>query len=354
MGGRPPGVEIIDHAIHEAGSQMPKSLPPLTSLRTFEVAARLGSFTKAARELHVTPAAISHQIRGLEEYLGVTLFRRTTRRLVLTENAAAAAEYLREGFERISRGADLLRPSGKGGTLSLSATPAFASRWLVGRLARFQKQHPRFELHLNASTAPVDFDQDEVDVAIRLGKGGYEGVLAIELFNEWIAPVASPAFLRQHTLRRPMDLARLPLLHDDSMRRAGRPQGWPEWFRAAGVADAATRQGTHFDDGHLALQAAAAGSGVAVGRLVYAMDDLVAKRLKIAFRPALKMDLAYFLLIPQSRATLPAVVAFRGWIKTEAATFSRSLESMLGGRTGRTAAGRTAAAGRATASQRKR
>jgi LysR family glycine cleavage system transcriptional activator len=333
---------------------MPKSLPPLTSLRTFEVAARLGSFTKAARELHVTPAAVSHQIRGLEEYLGVTLFRRTTRRLVLTEQAATAAEYLREGFERISRGAELLRPSSKGGTLSLSATPAFATRWLVSRLSRFQKQHPRFELHVKASAAPLDFDQDDVDAAIRLGKGGFEGVLAVELFNEWIAPVASPAFLRQHTLRRPADLARLPLLHDDSMRRAGRPQGWPAWFRAAGVTDAGAWQGTHFDDGHLALQAAAAGSGVAVGRLVYAMDDLAAKRLKIAFRPAIKMDISYYLLIPESRAALPSVVAFRSWIKAEAVAFSRSLDAMLGSRSGWVAAGRTAPAGRSSIVQRKR
>jgi LysR family glycine cleavage system transcriptional activator len=300
-------------------------------LRTFEAAARLGSFTRAARELHVTPAAVSHQIRGLEEYLGITLFRRTTRRLVLTDQARAAAESLREAFERIGQSVELMRPSGQGGMLSVSATPAFATRWLVGRLAKFQKQHSRVQLHIKASPAPVDFDQDGVDVAIRIGRGSFEGVIATRLFNEWVAPVASPAFLRQHPVRRPADIARLVLLHDGSMRRAGRSQGWQEWFRAAGVTQADTRLGTHFDDGHLALQAAAAGAGVALGRLVYAVDDLASKRLRIASAPVLKMEIAYYLLVPEQRANIPAVAAFSTWMEAEAAAFRRSFEKLLGG-----------------------
>ena len=120
------------------------------------------------------------------------------------------------------------------------------------------------------------------------------------------------------------------LLHDGSMRRAGRPQGWQEWFRAAGVPQADTRQGTHFDDGHLALQAAAAGGGIALGRLVYAVDDLVAKRLRIALAPVIKMDIAYYLLIPEQRSSAPAVLAFRAWIEAESASFRRSFEKLLG------------------------
>jgi len=314
---------------------MPKSLPPLTSLRVFESAARLGSFTRAARELHVTPAAVSHQIRGLEEYLGVTLFRRTTRKLVLTEQAAAAAESLREAFERIGQGVDLMRSTGKSGVLSVSATPAFATRWLVGRLARFRRQHPGVELRIVASSLPVDFDQDDVDVAIRISRGGSDGVQSSELFREWIAPVATPAFLRRHPLRRPSDVARMPLIHDDSMRRAGRPTGWRDWFRAAGVTQADTRRGTHFDDGHLALQAAAACGGIALGRLVYAADDLAAKRLRIAQPPVIAMDVSYCLLVPESRAGLPAVAAFRAWLQAEAAVFRRSFERWIDGSSGR-------------------
>jgi LysR family glycine cleavage system transcriptional activator len=315
---------------------MPRSLPPLNSLRTFEVAARLGSFTKAARELNVTPAAVSHQIRGLEEYLGVTLFRRTTRSLALTDQAAAAAEALHEAFDRIGQSVELLRASGKSGksgALSISVTPAFATRWLVARLPRFKKKHPRINLRIVASSSPVDFDQEDVDVAVRLGRGGFAGVIAISLFHEWLAPVASPAFLRQNILRKPADVTRVPMLHDNSIRRAGRPHAWQEWLRIAGAQPAETRRGTQFDDGHLALQAAAAGGGVALGRLVYAVDDLAAKRLRIALQPVIEMDIAYYLLIPESRAKLPAVVAFRTWMETEAAVFRRDFGKLVRGST---------------------
>jgi LysR family glycine cleavage system transcriptional activator len=320
---------------------MPKSLPPLNSLRTFEAVARLRSFTRAARELHVTPAAVSHQIRGLEEYLGVTLFRRTTRKLALTDQATAAAEKLREAFDRIGQSVEMLRSSGKSGELSISVTPAFATRWLVVRLAGFQKKHPRIHLRIAASPSPVDFDQEDVDVAVRIGRGGFEGVAATKLFHEWIAPVASPAFLRQHVLRRPADIARVPMLHDNSMRRAGRPQGWQEWFRVAGAPLPDSRRGTHFDDGHLALQAAATGGGVALGRLVYAVNDIAAKRLKIAMQPVIEMDIAYYLLVPESRASLPAVVAFREWIEAEATEFRHSFEKRFRGREIRSTSGRT-------------
>ena len=303
---------------------MPRSLPPLNSLRTFEAAARLGSFTKAARELNVTPAAVSHQIRGLEEYLGVTLFRRTTRSLVLTDQATAAAEILHEAFDRIGQSVESLRSDGRGGksgTLSISVTPAFATRWLVSRLPHFQKKHPRIHLRITASPSPVDFDQEDVDVAVRIGRGGFAGVVAVNLFHEWLAPVASPAFLRQNVLRKPADITRVPMLHDNSMRRAGRPRAWQEWFRAAGAPLVEARRGTQFDDGHLALQAAASGGGVALGRLVYAVDDLAAKRLRIAMQPVIEMDIAYYLLIPEARAGLPAVIAFRTWIEAQAADF---------------------------------
>lgn len=311
---------------------MPRSLPPLNSLRTFEAAARLGSFTKAARELNVTPAAVSHQIRGLEEYLGVTLFRRTTRSLVLTDQATSAAETLREAFDRIGQSVETLRSddrSGKSGALSISVTSAFATRWLVSRLPRFQKKNPRIYLRIAASPSPVDFDQEDVDVAVRIGRGGFAGVVAINLFHEWLAPVASPAFLRQNILRKPADITRVPTLHDNSMRRAGRPRAWQEWFRAAGAPLAEAHWGTQFDDGHLALQAAASGVGVALGRLVYAVDDLAAKRLRIAMQPVIEMDIAYYLLIPESRTNLPAVVAFRTWIEAEAADFRSNFKKLL-------------------------
>jgi LysR family glycine cleavage system transcriptional activator len=312
-------------------------------LRAFEAAARLSSFTKAARELHVTPAAVSHQIRGLEKHLGVPLFRRTTRRLVLTEQGQRAAEHFREGFDRLARGVELLRTGNDGGSLTVSATTAFASRWLVPRLGRFVRRCPDLDLRLRAGSQPVDFDHDDVDVAVRIGRGGFAGALAVPLFGESVAPLASPSFIRQHSIRKPADLARVPLLHDDSMRRVGRPPGWAEWFRAANVRGVDAERGFHFDDGHLVLQAAAAGRGVALGRLTYALDDLQERQLKMPFGPVLDMELKYYLLLPETRATEPAIAAFRTWIVQEAATFVRKLAAVSG--SGRRAASRNVAAG---------
>ena len=311
---------------------MPRSLPPLTALRAFEAAARLSSFTKAARELHVTPAAVSHQIRGLEKYLGVTLFRRTTRRLALTEQGQIAADLFREGFERLARGVSLLRTGEGEGSLTVSVTTAFATRWLVPRLGRFSRRCPGIDLRVKAGSQPVDFDHDDVDVAVRIGRSGSAGAIAIPVFGESVAPLASPAFIRQHSIRRPSDLAKVALLHDDSMHRVGRPPGWSEWFRAANVRGVDTSHGMHFDDGHLVLQAAATGRGVALGRLAYALDDLESRRLKMPFGPVLEMDLKYYLLVPESRPNAPAIAAFRAWFEQEAVAFAPKLRAVAGDR----------------------
>lgn len=308
---------------------MPRSLPPLTALRAFEAAARLSSFTRAARELHVTPAAVSHQIRGLEKYLGVTLFRRTTRRLELTDQGRIAAELFREGFDKLARGVRQLRADDTGASLTLSVTTAFATRWLVPRLGRFARRCPGIDLQLRTGTQPVDFDQDDIDVAVRIGRGGIAGAAAISLFTESVAPLASPAFVRQHGLRRPADLARVPLLHDDSMRRVGRPTRWTEWLAAAKVRNVDTAHGMHFDDGHLVLQAAAGGRGVALGRLAYALDDLDARRLRIPFGPVLELDVQYYLLLPEARLSEPAITAVRDWFMQEAETFAPRLREFV-------------------------
>jgi len=308
---------------------VPRSLPPLTALRAFEAAARLSSFTRAARELHVTPAAVSHQIRGLEKFLGVTLFRRTTRRLELTDQGRVAAELFREGFEKLARGVSKLRAEEANASLTLSVTTAFATRWLVPRLGRFARRCPDIDLRVRAGTQPVDFDHDDIDIAVRIGRGGVAGATAIPLFPESVAPLASPAFIRQHGLRRAADLARAPLLHDDSMRRVGRPTRWSEWLAAAKVRGVDTDPGMHFDDGHLVLQAAAGGRGVALGRLAYALDDLDARRLRMPFGPVLELDVQYYLLLPEARAAEPAIAAVRDWFTQEAAAFAPRLQEFV-------------------------
>ncbi len=272
---------------------MPRSLPPLTSLRAFEAAARSLSFTRAARELHVTPAAISHQIRGLERFLGVVLFQRAGRRLELTSDGQLAAEHFKEAFDRIARGVQALRPQSREGELTVSVTPAFATRWLVPRLQSLSAALPQARLKLVTGTGPVDFDRDEIDLAIRFGRGGHEAVVSEKLFGEWVAPVASPAFVRNHLLRKPADLARVRLLHDESMRRVGRPPTWSEWLRAADAPEIEVDGGTVFDDSHLALQAAVEGQGVALGRLAYSVNDLARARLVLPFRQVIELDLHY-------------------------------------------------------------
>jgi len=319
---------------------VPRSLPPLTALRAFEAAARLSSFTRAARELHVTPAAVSHQIRGLEKFLGVTLFRRTTRRLELTEQGRVAAELFREGFDKLARGVSQLRADETGASLTLSVTTAFASRWLVPRLGRFARRCPGIDLKIRAGTQPVDFDHDDIDMAVRIGRGGVAGATAIPLFGESVVPLASPAFIRHHGLRRPADLARMPLLHDDSMRRVGRPTRWSEWLAAAKVRNVDTGHGMHIDDGQLVLQAAVGGAGVALGRLVYALDDLDARRLRMPFGPVLDLDVQYYLFVPEARASEPAIAAVRAWIVQEAESFVPRLREFSRASSGSSPAGK--------------
>jgi LysR family transcriptional regulator, glycine cleavage system transcriptional activator len=300
---------------------MPRSLPPLTSLRAFEAAARSLSFTKAARELHVTPAAISHQIRGLEQFLGVTLFQRTSRKLELTRDGQLAAEHFREAFERIARGVQALRQQGREGELVIGVTPSFATRWLLPRLPSLATDMPQVRVRLVTSTAPVDFDRDDIDLAVRFGRGGFDSVVTDELFHEVVAPVASPAFVRKHQLRRPVDLARVRLLSDESMRRAGRPPTWTEWLRAAGAPTIELECNLCVDDSHLALQAACEGQGVALGRLAYAVNDLAHGRLVLPFPTVIELDLHYHLIVPETRAGEPLIARFRDWLLGEAQAF---------------------------------
>jgi LysR family transcriptional regulator, glycine cleavage system transcriptional activator len=300
---------------------MPRSLPPLTSLRAFEAAARSLSFTKAARELHVTPAAISHQIRGLEQFLGVTLFQRTSRRLELTRDGLLAAEHFREAFERIARGVQALRQQGREGELVIGVTPSFATRWLLPRLPSLAAEMPQVRIRLVTGTAPVDFDRDDIDLAIRFGRGTFDSVVADELFNEVVAPVASPAFVRRHQLRRPADLAGVRLLQDESMRRVGRPPTWTEWMRAAGAPDVEIECSLFLDDSHLALQAACEGQCVALGRLAYAVNDLAQGRLVLPFSRVIELDLHYHLIVPEARAQEPLIAGFRDWLLQQAQEF---------------------------------
>ena len=293
---------------------MSRRLPPLNALRAFEAAARHLSFTRAADELHVTQTAISHQIKGLEERLGVRLFRRLPRGLVLTEEGQRYLPPVREAFDRIAAATARLTTAGAGGSLTVSALPSFAAKWLVPRLGRFRAAHPDLDLRISASSQLVDFARDDVDVGIRMGRGSYPGLRVDRLFGESMVPVCSPELLSgPHPLRRPDDLRHHVLLHDDDH------SGWQLWLELAGVEDVDASRGPIFTDSAMVVQAAAEGQGVALARSVLAAGDLAAGRLVQPFAVSLQHDLAYYLVSPEATAEQPRIRAFRAWLLAEAA-----------------------------------
>ena len=308
-------------------------LPPLNALRAFEVAARLKSVKKAAAELNVTPAAVSHQIRQLEEHLGVELFRRTARSIELTDVARVALPKFSAGFDSFAQGVAALRARDDSAALSVSVAPSFASCWLMPRLHRFFKQHPGVEVRLTARTRVAAGPnaiaaEDEVvaswladsDVAILYGHGEHPGYVVEQLLALDITPLAAPALMRgQRPLAVPADLARHTLLHDDTGQHYDNRPFWARWLHAAGAPGAGTERGPHFSHAVLALEAAREGLGVVATMPVLAADDLAAGRLVMPFALREPLASSYYLVCAEAAAERPAVKAFRGWLRAEIA-----------------------------------
>lgn len=292
---------------------MNRGLPPLNALRAFEVAARRLSFTRAAAELHVTQTAVSHQMRTLEQHLGLRLFVRLPRKLALTPEGLAYARELNRVFERIEAATSALSASPRREILAVTTLPSFAARWLVPRLGRFSRAHPAIDLRLVASERALDFARETVDVGIRWGFGRYVGLRAEKLLEDARFPVASPALLRKQRRRRGLDLGKVALLHDDST------EGWRRWLRAAGITGVDPERGHVFNDANLMLAAAADGEGVALGRRVLAARDLGSGRLVRPFALELPTEQAYYLVTSDETAELPRVQAFRSWLLAEVA-----------------------------------
>lgn len=298
-------------------------LPPLAALRAFESAARHLSFTRAADELHVTQTAISHQIRGLEERLGVRLFRRLPRGLVLTEEAQRYLPAVRDAFARLEVATAELLAGRTSGALTASVLPSFAAKWLVPRLGRFRTAHPDIDLRISTSQHLVDFAREDVEVGIRMGRGQYPGLRVDRLFGETLIPVCSPALLEgEHPLRQPEDLRHHVLLHDDDYT------GWQLWLQLAGVEDVDARRGPIFSDSALVVQAAAEGQGVTLARTALAAWDIAAGRLIRPFDVSMPHDLAYYLVCPESSAERPRIAAVRAWLLAEAARYEQELQAL--------------------------
>lgn len=294
---------------------MRKPLPPLSSLRSFEAVARQLSFSKAAEELHVTPGAVSQQIRALEELLGAKLFHRTRRWVALTDMAARMLPDVQAGLDALSRaGSSKTAPVGER-TLTISVAPSFASKWLLPRLPGFYDRHPDVDLRISATVALADFKRDRVDLAIRLGHGHYPGLHAEPLFTEALTPLCSPELLKgKGCLRAPDDLRKHRLIHDTSIPGGGEYAAWDRWLALAGAKHVSAHRGTKFTLAELAMQAAVDGVGVVLGRVVLAEGDLAAGRLVRPFKTALPLDVSYFLVRSDATAPRPEILHFRNWL----------------------------------------
>ncbi|WP_191060664.1 transcriptional regulator GcvA [Geminicoccus harenae] len=298
---------------------MARLIPGLGMLRTFEAAARHLNFTRAAEELDVTPAAVSAQIRSLEDVLGVRLLWRTSRSVRLTEAGEVLLEAVSESLDRIGQAVDRIRaPSGRP-SLKISTGFSFAAKWLVPRLERFRRHHPDLDVRLDVSERLADFLRDEVDVAIRFGAGVYPGLRSDRLFDEQVFPVCSPRLLHgDPPLRAPDDLRHHALIHEAWQSQDGTWPDWRMWLLAAGLEDIDLGRGLHVQQSALAIQAAVDGQGVALGNTSLVADDLAAGRLVQPFALSLNVPgFAYYLVAPRRSADRPVVRAFRDWLMAE-------------------------------------
>ena len=291
---------------------MTARLPSLNGLRAFEAAARHLSFTLAAAELNVTQTAISHQIKRLEEELGLPLFVRKNRALALTPKARDYLPGVRAAFNDLRLATDRLLRKDEDNVLTVSTLASHAAKWLLPRLSAFQEAHPGIDVRITTSSSLVDFKSADVDAAIRYGRGHWQGLRAQWLMADELFPVCSPALLDgARPLRCPEDLTHHTLLHTS----AGYDDDWRQWLTAAGLPTDISRQpGVSFDLIFMTVQAAIDGIGVAMGRTSYVQDDIAKGRLVVPFKIALPADAGFYLVSPESREEPPKLKLFRQWL----------------------------------------
>jgi LysR family glycine cleavage system transcriptional activator len=294
---------------------MTARLPSLNGLRAFEAAARHLSFTQAAAELNVTQTAISHQIRRLEEELGIRLFVRQNRALALTPKARDYLPGVRAAFNDLRLATDRLLRKDDDNVLTISTLASLAAKWLLPRLTAFQEAHPGIDVRITTSTGLVDFKGGDVDAAIRYGRGHWPGLRAEWLMADEVFPVCSPALLTgKRPLRRPEDLRDHVLLHNTN-----NSDDWRLWLTASGLpADISKQPGITFDLILMTVQAAIDGIGIAMGRTSYVQDDIAKGRLVVPFEIALPADAGFYLVSPEATADPPKLRAFRNWLTAAA------------------------------------
>jgi LysR family transcriptional regulator, glycine cleavage system transcriptional activator len=307
---------------------MLNQFPGLRSLRAFEAAARHLNFTRAASEMGVTPAAISNQIREIEEQIAVNLFTRTSRTMRLTKAGEILFEAAKEAMGTLERGLVKAHRTQASKQLRVSASPSLAAKWLVPRIDRFLNTIPGADVRIDVSALTIDFAQDDIDVAIRFGSGNYPGLRIDLLFQDQVYPVCSPMLITDaKPLNTPHDLLKHNLIHLD-WEAQGQPwPNWRMWMQAAGIKDFDDRAGLHFGHTALTVQAAIDGMGVALGDSNLVADDLAKGRLIRPFDLSLQApaNFAYWLIAPEETADTPMIRAFREWCLTEARATEKSV-----------------------------
>lgn len=301
---------------------MSRRLPPLNAVRAFEAAARLASFKKAAEELNVTPGAVSQQVRQLEDWVGVPLFRRLSRGVALTPAGDRYWPVLAELLDHLAKATRQLRADVGPRLLTVATIPSFGARWLVPRLGRLQVRLPELQVRVQIGPQLTDFRREAVDVVIRHGGGVYPGLFSEFLLKDVLFPVCSPA-LQAHgpPLREPADLARHILLHDEPNLGFNEPR-WADWLAAAGCGGIDAERGPMFSFTHMTVQAALAGQGIALAPASQVAEELADGRLRRPFALSIPDPFAYWIVCPPDRANRPDIAAFRTWLHEEAASLA--------------------------------
>jgi len=302
---------------------MHRPMPPLSALRAFEAAARHLSLTKAAAELHVTPGALSHQIRGLEELLGLSLFERRVRAIALTPAGKQLYPGLQTGFLQIRDAVDGLDAGQNDRVLVVSTSPGFTSKWLAPRLYRFSQAHPDIDVRISSSLQNANFATDGIDMAVRhlSADPPADPALVFEkLTDVALVPVCSPRFIERYgTLDSAAKLAHVPLIHDETLKLRASLPDWGDWFRAAGIKDVDLGRGLRFNSADHALEAAVEGAGVLLAHDLMAYDDLRTGRLVIPLNRTVPTRRAFHVVWRKSTKPRPPMRAFRDWLKQEVA-----------------------------------
>jgi LysR family glycine cleavage system transcriptional activator len=286
---------------------VPRTLPPLETFRFFEAAARHLNFTRAAEEMHVTHGAVSQRIKRLEEHLGKSLFRRSGRQMLLTDEGRRLLERVRSAIGEIAEGVEAIQSGERDRILTISMVPGFAAYWLLPRLVEFIERHPDIVVNIRPTMSLTDFTRDEVDMAVRFGAGTWPGLISIKLYDEQLVPVCSPAFRSGRLPRAPGDLLKAPLLHDER-------QPWSLWFKAVGLDYGDAGKGPRYGEQNLLLAAAIGGLGVALARASLVQAELESGRLVQLFPQSVPTKYSYFIVYPRSSEALGKIQAFQEWL----------------------------------------